>query len=189
METETAMREYFEKVVNTVRELTTSASRVEGLQNDVNNLLSRVSALEESNNQLRHELQTERDLNAALQNEVEKTKAAAFAANEHANALQAVIVAGNNEVASLKGSLKGEEDSHTITRADLADARRASQEWESQYVATKQMLDTATQDRDNWQGQAHTAQQEVRSLQAQLDRITAILNPPRPVSADVSQVA
>ena len=186
MLTETEMRDFFNRVVDQVNQLTGTAAQVEGLTQQVNALTQRIAELESQNGQLYAKLaEVDSDL-AKARDEAHSHEAAAVAANEHVNSLRETIVQADHRVADLSTSLKNEEDSHRITKADLEDARRAVAEWEANYNKTKDELYITTTSRNEWQSRADEYVREISELKAKLDKIQAALSP---ASIDLHVVA
>ena len=179
MET-TEMRDFFNRVVDHVNQLTGTAERVSGLEADVRALSERVHTLEQENYSLRQELSEARRVTEQLRSEVDTHSDAARTANENVRALQDTIVLRDTSVHNLTDEVASERESHRITRADLEDARRAVQEWEASYNTKVEALSTVTRDRDEWHQKAMDYLRERDDVAEKFKRISSILNPSQP---------
>jgi len=174
MVTEVEMREFFAKVVDQVNDLSAQAGLVSGLQQQVNDLRERINGLEQANYSLQQSLNDANGRVESLTREVGTHQEAARVANEHVNALRETIVQRDTKVYELEGNIRAETDAHRITRADLDDARRATQEWESKYNQTSDSLRAITDDRDHLVVLKGDLERENSDLRAKLDRIGAM---------------
>src|SRR5262249_52435914 len=108
------MREFFQRVVDHVNELTGTAAQVEGLRQQVQSLNDRVNQLEQSNYDLQQQLSLARSDSARLEAEVAQYQRDFDNERAVTNSLRETIVAADARVVSLQGDLKSEADSHTI---------------------------------------------------------------------------
>jgi len=178
MITEVEMREFFDRVVQQVNQLTGTAQEVEGLHQRINELADRVRSLEETNRNLQQQLdQAQRSVTSL---EASNTEHLRELDNERAVTanLREVIVTSDNRVASLTNDVKSETDAHRITRADLDDARRAISEWETKYNQANDAFISASVERDEWRNRANSLDRDNAELKSKLDGISAMLNPP-----------
>jgi chromosome segregation ATPase len=174
MLTEVEMREFFDRVVSQVNQLTGTAAQVEGLQSQVNELRTRISQLEADNAQLRGELNEAHTRTSELESNLGVTQSQLDSERAVTQGLRDTIVQRDSIVVELNGQVKSETDAHRITRADLDDARRAVQEWESNYNTTKDQLSSVTAQRDEWHARADSLQAENHELKSKLDKISAM---------------
>jgi len=174
MLTEVEMREFFAKVVDTVNDLSSQAGLVSGLQQQVNDLRERISNLEADNAALRQQLSDAQYQVANWQRNSDTANEAARQANEQIVGLRDTIVQRDSTVVELNGQIKSETDAHRITRADLDDARRAVQEWESKYNEVSDRLSITSTERDTWHTRADDLARENAELKGKLDKIEAM---------------
>src|SRR5215469_4922807 len=178
MITEVEMREFFDRVVQQVNQLTGTAQQVEGLQTQVNDLHQRISNLEADNAELRRQLTEAQYQVANWQRNSDQANEAARQANEQIVGLRDTIVQRDSTVVELNGQIKSETDAHRITRADLDDARRAISEWETKYNQANDAFISASVERDEWRNRANSLDRDNAELKSKLDGISAMLNPP-----------
>jgi chromosome segregation ATPase len=171
------MREFFNKLLGQFEHLTGTAQRVAELEQNMNELKDRIGGLEQANIHLARELEQARHDVDAAKAEAQQHRDAAVGANESVKALQDTIANADSRVAKLTEEVRSEVDSHRITKADLEDARKSAQEWESQYVQVKGQVDGAYADRDTALNRVRELETVASDLQSKLDRLTAILNP------------
>ena len=182
---ENEMREFFQKVIDSVAELSTQASKVEGLTNQVNALNDRLNHLEQTNRDLNnHVIETE----AKLQ-QVERSldDTARGLENERAvsQSLRDTIVQRDAGVQSLEQSFRQEQDAHRLTTSERDDARQKIAELEQSLTSSKQSYDDVFHDRDNWRQKFWDMEKQATEVKQQLDKINSVLNPIRVVSQDV----
>lgn len=172
-----AMREQFARFLDYVNEQANSAGLVSGLQAQVNDLTERVRNLEQQNYNLQQALndansrreQVERDL--AVKNDDYQR---AITVND---GLRNTIVDADHRVNDLNTQLANEVDGHRITKANLEDSRRATQEWEQRANTLSDDLRLMTASSDEWHNRANDWEKRASELQAKLDRVTSILSP------------
>jgi chromosome segregation ATPase len=183
---ENEMREFFQRLIDSVAELSTQASKVEGLTNQVNSLNDRLNNLEQANRELSAQNSNLEANVHRLDSEIVSTKG--LLDNERAvNAsLRETIVARDAGVVALETSFRQEQDSHKITTSERDDARTKISELEQSLEAARNETVRLTDDRNTWRNLATDHERELNQVKEQLGKVQSILNPLRVVSSDVA---
>lgn len=183
---ETEMKEFFQRLIDSVAELSTQASKVEGLEQRVNELADRLRSLDDQNNQLRRDLDQANGHINHVQSELDSTKQRLDNEQAVTHSLRETIVQRDAGVQSLEQSFRQEQDAHKITTSERDDARTKVNELESALEGFRSNLNSITEDRNTWRNLATDHEREVSQLKAQLEKINSVLNPLRVVSSDVA---
>jgi chromosome segregation ATPase len=185
--TEFEMKEFFQRVVDEVATLSTQASKVEGLQEQVNSLTDRLNALEQENRRLQDQAIDASNIVARMEAEITSTRSALESEHGVVSALRETLVQRDAGVVELQNQLSTERDAHKITTSERDDARQKVIEVQRDLDGTSQRLHDVTTDRDEWRSKANELERQAHDLRSQLDRINSVLNPLRAVpSADVA---
>jgi len=183
---ESEMREFFQRVIDSVAELSTQANRVEGLTQQVNDLGERLNQLEQTNRELNaHANETASKLNETM-NMLATAQSMLESERAVTNALRETIIQRDAGVVQLEQSFRQEQDAHKLTTSERDDARQKIQELEFDVERFRTMWNEATVDRDYWRGKASELESTNAKLQQQLGQIQSVLNPLRIVSGDVA---
>lgn len=180
------MREYFQQVVDHVAKLSTQASLVEGLQEQVNRLNDRLNNLELENTQLRHELDQANGHIHSVQNELDNTTRSLDNERAVSQSLRDTIVQRDAGVVSLEQDLRAERDTISQVTRERDEARSENSDLHSLVQELRNKLADTTSDRDAKAAQLYEAEGQIRDLTTRLDRVNSILNPPQPVTANVA---
>lgn len=185
MYSEHDMKEFFQNVIDQVATLSTQASKVEGLEQRVQELFNRLNELETENRRLNHELnQTKESLGRAI-DEADNTRRDFDNERAVTQSLRETIVQGDQRVVTVEQSFRQEQESHKITTSERDDARRKANELEEHVSHVYNELAEVKNDRDTWRNLAVEHEKEVNDLKQKLDRVNSILNPLRVLSGDV----
>lgn len=177
MISENEMKEFFQRVVDEVATLSTQASKVEGLENQVKDLWNKMDALAVENRRLQDQAI---DANNTVQRmEAEITSLRSQAENERAvvSGLRDTLVQRDAGVVELQNQLSTERDAHKITTSERDDARQKVSEVQRDLDSTGHRLAQVTDERDEWRNKANDLERKAHDLSQQLDRINAVLNP------------
>lgn len=183
---ETEMKEFFQRLIDSVAELSTQASKVEGLQQAVQNLTERLNNLEQENYSLKSQISDANNTVVRLEHEMAVTNG--HLENEKAvtQSLRETIVARDAGVQSLEQSFRQEQDTHKITTSERDDARTKIVELEGSLNQAYDNIRNLTEDRNTWRNLATDHERELGQVKEQLGKIQALLNPLRVVSSDVA---
>jgi len=174
------MRQFFANVVDTVNNLSAQAGLVSGLQQQVNDLRERITSLEQQNYNLQAQLNDANGRVEQLNRTNTEVQGQLDYSRNDAQSLRDTIVQRDQAVADLSDQVRSEIDSHRITKADLEDSRRSTQEWEQNYNNTRDTLNSVIAERDEWRRRAVENESRANELQSQADRLRAVLNPSVP---------
>lgn len=184
--TETEMREFFQRLIDTVAELSTQANRVEGLVQQIQGLTERLNQLEHNNHELNAQVnETASKLNEA-QNMLNTTQSMLESERAVTNSLRETIVQRDAGVVQLEQAFRQEVDGHKITTSERDDARQKIQELSHELDTHKSWLVDTQVDRDHWRSKTSELESTNAKLQQQLEKIQSVLNPLRVVSSDVA---
>jgi chromosome segregation ATPase len=183
---ENEMREFFQRIIDNVAELSTQASRVEGLTQQVNSLAERLSNLEQENYTLRSQIADANNTVARMDSEIVATRQSLDNERAVTASLRETIVARDAGVVSLENSFRQEQDAHKITTSERDDARQKISELNEQVAKLDENLNRTFADMESWRHKAVNLETENAKLQQQLDRINSVLNPFKVVSSDVA---
>ena len=189
MYSEAEMKTFFQGVVDQVATLSTQAAQVEGLRQSVHNLNERVSQLEADNRNLVDQLQNAQATMSAMEQQCQDLQTVLEGERNARQGLQDTIVQRDSAVSELTNNLNTERDAHRITLSERDDARQVIEERNTDLGNVRGALDQVTVERNEWRNKAIDLEGENASLKQRLDRITAILNPPQPVSYPSADVA
>src|SRR5882672_8539748 len=179
---ESEMREFFQRVIDSVAELSTQANRVEGLTQQVNDLGERLNQLEQTNRELNaHANETASKLNETM-NMLATAQSMLESERAVTNALRETIIQRDAGVVQLEQSFRQEQDAHKLTTSERDDARRKIGELEAALEDTHNRLNETQVDRDHWRSKASELESTNAQLKQQLDKISSVLNPLRIVS-------
>jgi len=180
--TETEMREFFQRLIDTVAELSTQANRVEGLVQQVQGLNERLTHFEQTNrelsahaNEVAYKLSEVQDFLSTTQGMLESEKAVT-------QSLRETIIQRDAGVVQLENAFRQEVDAHKITTSERDDARQKIQELSHELDVTKAHLSDTQVDRDHWRSKTSELESTNAKLQQQLEKIQSVLNPLRVVS-------
>ena len=183
---ETEMKEFFQRLIDSVAELSTQASKVEGLVEQVARLSERLTQFEEDNhklmsqvNEANYKVQQVSDNLAATQNSLDNERAVT-------QSLRETIVQRDAGVQSLEQSFRTEQDAHKITTSERDDARLKITELEGSLNQAHDNIRNLTEDRNTWRQLATDHERELNQVKSQLGQIQSLLNPLRVVSSDVA---
>lgn len=183
---ESEMREFFQRVIDSVAELSTQANRVEGLTQQVNDLTKRVDEVCETNRQLNVQLNEACGKLMEVQNMLSTTQSMLESERAVTAALRETIIQRDAGVVQLEQSFRQEQDAHKLTISERDDARRLAQELSHELDTHKTWLVDTQRDRDDWRSKASELESTNAQLKQQLEKINSVLNPLRVVSADVA---
>lgn len=183
---ETEMREFFQRLIDTVADLSTQASKVEGLERHINELTERLNQLEHNNRELNAQVsETASKLNET-QNMLQTTQSMLEAERAVTNSLRETIIQRDAGVVQLENSFRQEQDAHKITVSERDDARRKVQELEFDVERFRTMWNEATEATGQWRDKTNELENENAKLNQQLEKIHSVLNPMRLVSSEVA---
>jgi chromosome segregation ATPase len=183
---ENDMKEFFQNVIDSVAQLSTQASRVEGLVEQVARLSERLNALEQENHSLRSQIADANNTVERMSSEMAHTHGQLDNERAVTQALRQTIIERDAGVQSLEQSFRNEQDTHKITTSERDDARQKANELENEVQRLKQSYNDLSTDRDTWRSLATDHEREVNQLKRQLEQINSVLNPLRVVSSDVA---
>jgi chromosome segregation ATPase len=181
--TEQNMREYFERLINHVVGLTSTAQKVDELTQRVNDMQNRIYGLEVENDNLKRDLESQIETVNQVRAQHDAVELELHNSREHTHALAETIVMRDKRVAELDQARQTAEDRADQWGKDLNVALNRNADQEALIADLRSQLDTMTVGRDEWARQAHNASEEAAKVRANLERIQAILNPPRPVES------
>jgi chromosome segregation ATPase len=183
---ESEMKEFFQRVIDSVAELSTQAAKVEGLTDQVRELTERVNQFELDNRTLMSQVNEANRKAEEFQAQLNGTQSSLDNERAVTAALRQTIVERDAGVQSLEQSFRNEQDAHKITTSERDDARQRVRELEQSLESSKQSYDDVFHDRDNWRQKFWEAEKEAANVKQQLDKIQSVLNPLRVVSQDVA---
>jgi chromosome segregation ATPase len=183
---ETEMKEFFQRLIDSVAELSTQASKVDGLVQQVQQLSERLNNLEQENYSLKNQISDANNTVARMDNDIQVTRS--HLENEKAvtQALRQTILERDAGVQSLENSFRQEQDSHKITTSERDDARLKVTELEGSLNQAYDNVRNLTEDRNTWRNLATDHERELAQVKSQLESINKLLNPLRVVSSDVA---
>jgi chromosome segregation ATPase len=185
--TEQNMREYFERLINHVVGLTSTAQKVDELTQRVNDMQNRIYGLEVENDNLKQDLQTQIETVNQVRAQHDAVELELHNSREHTHALAETIVMRDKRVAELDQTRQDAEDHFHEAEQELLIAQNRISDQEALINDLRLQLQTVTEDRDAWKKQAYDFEEEVIRVKTNLERIQAILNPPRPVESHVTE--
>jgi chromosome segregation ATPase len=180
--TEQNMREYFERLINHVVGLTSTAQKVDELTQRVNDMQNRIYGLEVENDNLKRDLESQIETVNQVRAQHDAVELELHNSREHTHALAETIVMRDKRVAELDQARQSAEDHAREAELELQVAENRISDQDALIADLRSQLDTMTVGRDEWARQAHNASEEAAKVRANLERIQAILNPPRPVA-------
>jgi chromosome segregation ATPase len=180
--TESNMREFFERIVSSFVGLSEQAQKVEDLTQRVNDMQNRISHLEWENGNLKRDLESQIETVNRVQAQNDATELELHNSREHTHALAETIVMRDKRVAELDQARQEAWDHANQRDQELQVAENRISDQEALIADLRQQLQTVTEDRDGWQRAAHKAETEAKEVKVNLERIQAILNPPKPVA-------
>jgi chromosome segregation ATPase len=176
------MQEYLQKVVDYVAQLSTQASLVQGLQEQVSRMNERLNNLEQENAQLRRDLDQANGQINHVQSDLDNTTRNLDNERAVSQSLRDTIVQRDAGVVSLEQDLRSERDAHTVTTRERDEAKAENEDLRMLVEQLRHKLGEATQERDNLNKDMSEANREISDLRTRLDRVNSILNPPQPVT-------
>jgi chromosome segregation ATPase len=182
---ESEMKEFFQRVIDSVAELSTQANRVEGLVEQVQRLTERLNDLEQRNHDLAAQISDANSTVARMETEIVSTRNQLDNEKAVTQALRQTIVERDSGVQSLEQSFRNEQDAHKLTTGERDDARTKISELERELQDTHNSLNELYVNRDEWRAKALESEGQNVSLKQQLDKINSVLNPLRIISGDV----
>jgi chromosome segregation ATPase len=185
--TESNMREYFERIVSHVVGLTSTAQKVDELTQRVNEMQTRIHNLEYENGNLKADLQSQIETVNRVQAQHDATELELHNSREHTHALAETIVMRDKRVAELDQARQEACDHANQRDQELQVAENRLSDQEALIADLRSQLDSMTFSRDDWQRAARDFEGEGAKVKANLERIQAILNPPRPVESYVTE--
>ena len=174
---ETEMREFFQKVVDTVAGLSTQAAKVEGLEQRINELADRLRAVEEENSNLRNQLTTAHGLINETQDKLNATRRDYESEMAVSHGLRETIVSRDSRVTELSSNLESEQQGHAVTIRERDEARGEVGDLKALVQSLRDNLARETTERSDWQAKYEESQRVVTDQAAKLDRVYRILNP------------
>jgi chromosome segregation ATPase len=180
------MKEFFQRLIDSVAELSTQASKVEGLSQQVQQLSERLNNLEQENYSLKSQISDANNTVVRLEHEMAVTNG--HLENERAvtQSLRETIIQRDAGVQNLEQAFRNEQDSHKIAVSERDDARTRVNELESEVQRHMQHIHDVTEDRNTWRNLATDHERELNQVKQQLEKINSLLNPLRVVSSDVA---
>jgi chromosome segregation ATPase len=180
------MKEFFQRLIDSVAELSTQASKVDGLVQQVQQLSERLNNLEQENYSLKNQISDANNTVARMDNDIQVTRS--HLENEKAvtQALRQTILERDAGVQSLENSFRQEQDSHKITTSERDDARLKVNELQDEVQRHIRHINDLSTDRDTWRSLATDHERELNQVKSQLEKVNSILNPLRVVSSDVA---
>jgi chromosome segregation ATPase len=183
---ENEMREFFQRLIDSVAELSTQASKVEGLSQQVQQLSERLNNLEQENHSLRSQVSDANNTVQRLEHEMAITHGNLESEKAVTQSLRETIIQRDAGVQSLEQSFRTEQDAHKITTSERDDARLKVTELEGMLNQSYDNVRNLTEDRNTWRNLATDHERELSQVKAQLEKINSLLNPLRVVSSDVA---
>jgi chromosome segregation ATPase len=183
---ENDMKEFFQNVIDSVAQLSTQASRVDGLVEQVQRLNERLNNLENENRNLRDQVTDANNTVARMESEINSTKGQLEGERNAVSALRETIFQRDSKLNEVEVYLTQERDAHKITLSERDDARQKIFELESEVERHIRHINDLTSDRDTWRSLATDHERELNQVKAQLGQIQSVLNPLRVVSSDVA---
>lgn len=181
---EREMREFFQRVVDQVATLSTQASRVEGLEQRINELADRLRAVEEENNRLRNDLRTAETLMAETQDKLDATRRDYENEIAVTQGLRETIVSRDSRVSELNFNLDEERQAHSITLRERDEARNEAGDLRALVQSLRDQLTHAHDVSNGHRERADRSEQFGREIEAKLKQIMTVLQPQVP-SQDV----
>jgi chromosome segregation ATPase len=183
---ENEMKEFFQRLIDSVAELSTQASRVEGLSQQVQQLSERLNNLEQENHNLKSQISDANNVVARLEHEMATTHGQLENEKAVTQSLRETIIQRDAGVQSLEQSFRQEQDTHKITTSERDDARTKIVELEGSLNQAYDNVRSLTEDRNTWRNLATDHERELNQVKEQLGKIQSLLNPLRVVSSDVA---
>lgn len=180
------MREFFQRVVDQVATLSTQASRVEGLEQRINELADRLRNVEEENNRLRNDLRAAETLMAETQDKLAATRRDYENEIAVTQGLRETIVSRDSRVHELTDNLQVERDAHSTTLRERDEARNEVGDLRALVQSLRDQLAHTNNDRDGWKDRAYKAEAHVQEIEAKLKQIMGVLQPVNVPSQDVA---
>jgi chromosome segregation ATPase len=180
------MKEFFQRLIDSVAELSTQASKVDGLSNQVNSLNDRLNQLEQANRELNQRVVEAETISANMQRELENTNRNLESEKAVSQSLRETIIQRDAGVQTLEANFRQEQDAHKITTSERDDARLRVNELESEVERHNRHINDLSTDRDTWRSLATDHERELNQVKQQLEKVNSILNPLRVVSSDVA---
>jgi chromosome segregation ATPase len=174
---EIEMREFFQKVIDNVAELSTQAHRVEGLEQRINELSDRLRAVEQDNDRLRNELIQTQNFASETEDKLNATRRDYDSEMGVSRGLRETIIERDSRVTYLSEELAQERESHTATQRERDEAKGQVGDLQALVQSLRDQLSHTAEVRDGWQQRAERAEQEVSTLQAKLERVMRVLSP------------
>src|SRR6267378_5389997 len=106
---ESEMREFFQRIIDSVAELSTQANRVEGLAQQVQDLTERLGRLEQENHSLHNQIADANNTVARMDNELQVTRSHLDAEKAVTAALRETIIQRDEGVVQLEQSFRQEQ--------------------------------------------------------------------------------
>jgi archaellum component FlaC len=130
MYSENDMKEFFQNVIDQVATLSTQASKVEGLEQRVQDMYNRLNELEQTNRELQEKLAQANATLDRVHNELDGTRREFDNERAVTQSLRETIVQGDQRVVSVEQSFRQEQEAHRITISERDDARQKASEQE-----------------------------------------------------------
>jgi chromosome segregation ATPase len=183
MITEQEMREFFQKMIDTVAQLSTQAQKVEGLEQRVINISDRLSEVERENVHLRNQLGEANSKIADTEHKLEGVTRDFDNERAVTVRLQETIVSRDSKVTELEVNLNTERDAHRVTLRERDEARNEVGDLRALVQSLREQLATLNSERDHLRAENEGYQRTISEQQTRLDRIMSVL---QPVSRDVA---
>lgn len=180
------MREFFQRVVDQVATLSTQASRVEGLEQRINELADRLRAVEEENNRLRNDLRSAESLMNETQNKLDATRRDYENEMAVSHGLRETIVGRDSRVSELNDNLETERNAHSTTLRERDEARNEVGDLRALVQSLREQLANTNASRSEWEDRAYKAEAHVREITSKLEKIMGVLQPVNVPSQDVA---
>lgn len=180
MPTEQEMKEFFQSVIDNVATLSTQASRVEGLERQINELCDRVRNLEADNQSLRYELSQANSRNADVQDMLQRTQETLDTERNVIQGLRDTLIQRDTHVQTLQHDCDDEKQAHRITMSERDDARTKIGELETSVSSFREHVASLSSERDHYREESQRLEKENVELRQRLDRINSVLNPQPP---------
>jgi chromosome segregation ATPase len=174
---ENEMREFFQRVIDNVAELSTQAHRVEGLEQRINELSDRLRAVEEENYNLRTQLNDAVNQQRETSEKLDATRRDYDSEMSVSRGLRETIIERDYRVANLTEELAQERDSHTATQRERDEAKGQVGDLQALVQSLRDQLAASAERENTFQTRAVDAEHRVTELQAKLDRVMRVLNP------------
>jgi chromosome segregation ATPase len=182
---ESEMKEFFQRVIDSVAELSSQAARVEGLVQQVQQLTERINQFELDNRTLMSQVNNANDRLNETTNALNQTQSYLDQEKAVTAALRDTITQRDAGVVALEQSFRNEQDAHKLTTSERDDARTKIGELERENQDTHNQLNDLYTDRDSWRTKAIDLEATNANLKQQIGQIQSVLNPLRVVSQDV----